>query len=51
MVPIPQAASFDALNIMLEVRCRDRQGERAGRHAETIGERLTAELEVGKRPA
>ncbi len=28
---------------MLEERCRARQGERAGRHAETIGERLVAD--------
>src|SRR3546814_10506928 len=31
---------------MLEVRCRARQGERAGRHAETIGERLVADLDA-----
>ncbi len=43
MVPIPQVASFEALNAMLEARCRDRQGERAGRHPETIGERLSAD--------
>lgn len=43
MVPIPQAASFDELNAMLEARCRARQGERAGRHPETIGERLIAD--------
>ena len=45
MTPIPQAASFDDLNAMLEERCRRRQGERAGRHSETIGERLVADLE------
>ena len=43
MVPIPQMASFEALNAMLEQRCRDRQGERAGQHGETIGERLVAD--------
>ena len=43
MVPIPHAASFDALNAHLEERCRARQVERAGRHAETIGERLIAD--------
>ena len=43
MVPIPQMASFEALNIMLEERCRRRQGERAGRHSEAIGERLIAD--------
>lgn len=35
MVPIPVAASFEALNAMLEERCGARQGERAGRHAKT----------------
>jgi transposase len=44
MVPIPEAASFEELNARLAQRCRDRQGERAGRHAETIGERLAADL-------
>ena len=44
MVPIPEAASFDELNARLEQRCRDRQGDHAGRHAETIGERLVADL-------
>jgi transposase len=43
MVPIPQAASFDELNAMFAARCRARQGDRAGRHAETIGERLVAD--------
>ena len=46
MTPIPLAASFDDLNVMLEERCRRRQSERAGRHSETIGERLVADLEV-----
>jgi transposase len=44
MTPIPVAASFEALNAMLAERCRLRQGERAGRHAGTIGERLVADL-------
>jgi len=44
MTPIPQAASFDDFNAELLERCRARQGERAGRHAETIGERLLADL-------
>ena len=44
MVPIPHAASFDALNAGLEERCRARQAERAGRHTATIGERLVADL-------
>jgi len=43
MVPIPEAASFDDLNAMLAMRCRVRQSEHAGRHAETIGERLVAD--------
>lgn len=44
MTPIPVAASFDDLNAMLAERCRARQGETAGRHAGTIGERLAADL-------
>jgi len=44
MTPIPVAASFDDLNAMLATRCRARQGERAGRHAWTIGARLAADL-------
>ena len=44
MVPIPVAASFDELNAMLAGRCRSRQTERAGRHVETIGERMAADL-------
>ncbi len=43
MVPVPHAASFDDLNAMLEERCRARQRDRAGRHAETISERLVAD--------
>ena len=46
MTPIPVAASFDDLNTMLAARCRTRQGERAGRHAGTIGERLAADLQA-----
>jgi hypothetical protein len=44
MTPIPTAASFEELNTMLAERCRVRQGDRAGRHASTIGERLVADL-------
>jgi len=44
MVPIPHAASYDAFNAELERRCRMRQEERAGRHNQTIGERLVADL-------
>jgi transposase len=46
MVPIPVAANFDELNAMLAARCRTRQQESAGRHAETIGERLVADTAV-----
>jgi hypothetical protein len=44
MTPIPVAPSFEALNAMLAKRCRLRQDERAGRHAQTIAERLIADL-------
>ena len=43
LVPVPHAASFDDLNAVLEERCRARQRDHAGRHAETIGERLVAD--------
>jgi transposase len=46
LTPVPHAASFDALNAMLEERCRARQAERAGRHEQTIGERLVADRVV-----
>jgi transposase len=44
MTPIPIASSFDELNAMLATRCRARQNDRAGRHAETIGERLVSDV-------
>jgi transposase len=44
MTPIPIAASYEALNAMLADRCRKRLSERAGRHTETIGQRLAADL-------
>ena len=44
MTPVPVAASYEALNALLAERCRLRQSDRAGRHAETIGERLVADL-------
>lgn len=44
MTPIPVAASYEALNAMLADRCRKRLSERAGRHTETIGQRLAADL-------
>jgi transposase len=46
MTPIPVAASFDDLNAMLSERCIARQSDRAGRHAETIGARLAADLDA-----
>ena len=46
LTPVPHAASFEALNAMLEERCRARQNERAGRHRQTIGERLIADRAV-----
>jgi transposase len=44
LTPVPHAASFEELNARLADRCRRRQGERAGRHGRTIGERLAADL-------
>lgn len=49
MTPIPHAGSYDELNDMLAERCRRRQDERAGRHSETIGERLVADLAAFRR--
>jgi hypothetical protein len=46
LTPVPTAASYEALNAMLAERCRQRQSERAGRHAETIGARLAADRAV-----
>ena len=46
LTPVPHAASFDALNAALEERCCARQAERAGRHEQTIGERLIADQAV-----
>jgi transposase len=43
LTPVPRAASFEALNQMLEERCRARQNERAGRNEQAIGERLVAD--------
>lgn len=43
---MPHGASFDALNAALEERCRARQAKRAGRHEQTIGERLVADQAV-----
>jgi len=49
MTPIPIAASYEALNAMLAERCRKRLSDRAGRHAETIGQRLAADLAALRR--
>ena len=44
LVPVPQAASFAALNEKLLDDCRERLGSRLRGHAETIGERLARDL-------
>jgi hypothetical protein len=43
LTPIPHAPSLEALNARLVERCLGRQIERAGRHEQTIGERLAAD--------
>lgn len=43
-VPLPRVPSMEALNAELIERCRARQGECAGRHKQTIGERMAADL-------
>lgn len=43
MVPIPEFASYEALNVYLEDCCHKRQQERLRKHAETIGIRLLAD--------
>ena len=40
MVPIPQAASWEELNVRLEADCRRRREQRLRRHTETTRERL-----------
>ena len=44
LVPMPQAASVDALNAKLLDGCRARLGARLRGHTETIGERLVRDL-------
>ena len=44
LTPVPQASSYDELNAKLEEHCRQDWDRRAGRHSETIGERLMADL-------
>jgi len=46
LTPVPHATSFDVLNASLEDDCRARQAERAGRHEQTIGERLDADKAI-----
>jgi hypothetical protein len=43
LTPIPHAPTIDALNARLLERCLTRQTERAGRHEQTISERLAAD--------
>jgi hypothetical protein len=44
MTPVPVAVSFDELNERLEAACLKDQDRTAGRHSETIGERLLDDL-------
>jgi hypothetical protein len=44
LTPVPAAASFEALNAKLEADCLSELDRCAGRHAETIGARLEADL-------
>jgi len=44
LVPMPRAASYEALNAKLLDDCRRRQGDRLRGHTETIGERLARDL-------
>jgi hypothetical protein len=46
MTPIPEAASYDDRNAMLAERRSSRWHDHAGRHAQSIGERLAADLAV-----
>lgn len=44
LTPVPVATSFEALNAKLEADCLSELDRCAGRHAETIGARLEADL-------
>jgi transposase len=44
LTPVPVAASFEALNAKLEADCLSELDRSAGRHTETIGARLEADL-------
>lgn len=46
LTPVPSASGYDELNTKLEDHCRLEWDRRAGRQAETIGERLMADLAV-----
>jgi transposase len=46
LTPVPHSPSLEALNAALAERCRARQNECAGRHEQTIGERLVADQAV-----
>jgi transposase len=46
LVPMPRAASHEALNAQLIAGCRQRLGDRLRGHGETIGERLARDLTV-----
>ena len=50
MVPLPRFASWEAFNRRLEEQCRSRQGDILRGHRETIGERLTRDLEAMSAP-
>ena len=50
MVPLPRFASWEAFNRRLEEQCRRRQGDILRGHRETIGERLTRDLEAMSAP-
>jgi transposase len=46
MVPIPRFATWDEFNLWLEAQCRQRQAEILRGHDESIGERLTRDLDA-----
>ena len=50
MVPLPRFASWEAFNRRLEEQCRSLQGDILRGHRETIGERLTRDLEAMSAP-
>lgn len=46
MVPMPRFASWDAFNFWLEEQCRKRQADVLRGHEETIGQRLTRDMDA-----